>query len=298
MEKRMSSDNGVGVVGLGIMGGAIARNLVAAGFPVIGTDIDAERRRELQAAGVAIKDNAAGVAAAVPTVLTSLPTESALATVVREIAAAGLPRRVIVEMSTFTLDDKLATERVLREAGHIMLDCPLSGTGAQAKVKDLVVYASGNTAAIASLRPVFAGFAREAHDLGAFGNGSRMKYVANLLVAIHNVAAAEGMVLARKAGLDPQQVLEVIGSSAGSSRMWQVRGPMMVAGRYDEPTMRVGMWHKDLKIIGQFAAGLGCPTPLMSATLPIYAAALDSGYGDSDTASVCAVLETMAGVKR
>lgn len=294
----MSPDNSVGVIGLGIMGGAMARNLTAAGFRVIGTDIDPARRRELGAAGVTIKDDAAAVAAAAATLLTSLPTETALARVVQEIAAAKLPRRVVAELSTFALDDKLAAERVLRDAGHVMLDCPLSGTGAQAKVKDLVVYASGDTAAIASLRPVFAGFARETHDLGAFGNGSRMKYVANLLVAIHNVAAAEGMVLARKAGLDPQQVLDVIGSGAGGSRMWQVRGPMMVAGRYDEATMRVGMWHKDLKIIGQFAAGLGCPTPLMSATLPIYAAALGSGYGESDTASVCAVLETMAGIRR
>lgn len=294
----MRAETTVGIIGLGIMGGAIARNLLAAGFDVIGTDIDAGRRRELGAAGVAIKENAGTVAASAPTVLTSLPSEKALAAVVQEIVAATAPRRIVVEMSTFALEDKLSAERRLREAGHVLLDCPLSGTGAQAKLKDLVVYASGDSAAIASLRPVFAGFAREAHDLGAFGNGSRMKYVANLLVAIHNVATAEGLVLARKAGLDPQQVLAVIGSSAGTSRMWQVRGPMMVEGRYDEATMRVGMWHKDLKIIGEFAADLGCPTPLMSATLPIYAAALGSGYGDSDTASVCAVLEGMAGIRR
>ena len=80
----------------------------------------------------------------------------------------------------------------------------MSGTGAQAAVKDLVVYASGDAAAIARLEPAFLGFARKVYDLGAFGNGSKMKFVANHLVAIHNVAAAEAMVLAMKAGLDPQ----------------------------------------------------------------------------------------------
>ncbi len=115
--------------------------------------------------------------------------------------------RVVVEASTFKIDDKLKAERALRNAGHVMLDCPVSGTGSQAKVKDLVIYASGDSKAIRKLRPLFAGFSRAVHDLGPFGNGSRMKYVANLLVAINNVAAAEAMVLGLKSGLDAQTIL-------------------------------------------------------------------------------------------
>ena len=98
-----------------------------------------------------------------------------------------------------------------------LLDCPLSGTGAQAVTRDLAVYASGEEAAFGRCREIFAGFARATHYLGAFGNGSRMKFVANLLVAVHNVAAAEAIVLGTKAGLDPQRILEVIGSGAGNS---------------------------------------------------------------------------------
>src|SRR5437016_845489 len=84
----------------------------------------------------------------------------------------------------------------------------------------VVVYASGDPAAIERLQPAFLAFARKVHDLGAYGNGSKMKFVANHLVAIHNVAAAEAMVLGRKAGLDPQRVVEVIASGAGTSRMF------------------------------------------------------------------------------
>src|SRR6202011_778739 len=98
-----------------------------------------------------------------------------------------------------------------------------SGTGSQAKAKDLAIYASGDRKSIRKLRPLFAAFARAAHDLGAFGNGSRMKYVANLLVAINNVASAEAMVLGLKAGLDPQVVLDMVRVGAGTSRVFELR---------------------------------------------------------------------------
>ena len=174
----------------------------------------------------------------------------------------------------------------------------MSGTGSQAKVKDLVIYASGDRRTIAKLRPLFAAFSRQLHDLGEYGNGSRMKYVANLLVAIHNVASAEAMVLGMKAGLDPKRVFELATAGAGTSRVLELRGPMMVKDRYDDPTMKVSTWQKDMAVIGQYAASLGSPTPLLSATLPVYAAAMATGHAGDDTASVCAVLEAMAGLRR
>jgi L-threonate 2-dehydrogenase len=290
----------VGVIGLGIMGGAIARNLAAAGWPVVGYDIDPQRCSQATAVGVALGASAADVAVRAPTLLTSLPTPAALSAVVQEIAAAGSPPRLVVEMSTFTLGDKMAAERVLSAAGHELLDCPLSGTGAQAKVRDLVVYASGSSDAIARLKPLFADFARQAHDLGAFGNGTKMKFVANLLVAIHNVASAEAFVLGMKAGLDPRQILDLISAGAGSSRIFELRGPMMAENRYDgdNVTMKVSVWQKDMAVIGDFARGLNCPTPLFSATVPIYAAAMSTGHAAHDTASVCAVIEAMAGISQ
>jgi len=180
----------------------------------------------------------------------------------------------------------------------VLLDCPISGTGAQAKTKDLVVYASGDTSSIAALKPLFADFAREAHDLGAFGNGTRMKFVANLLVAIHNVAAAEAFVLGIRAGLEPSMIYELVKSGAGNSRVFELRGPMMAAGRYDDATMKISVWQKDMAIIGAFAAQLQCPTPLFDATVPVYDAALAQGLGAQDTAAVCAVLGRMAGIER
>ena len=288
----------VGVIGLGIMGGSFAKNLVAAGWRVIGYDISAAKRREAQRAGVEIANNAAAVEAAAPIILTSLPKPKALLDTVKEIAAAKLTGKLVAEMSTFTISDKEKAERVLRKAGHTLIDCPVSGTGSQAKTRDLVFYASGDAKAIARLRPVLMGFGRHAFDVGQFGNGSRMKYVANLLVAINNVASAEAMVLGMKAGLDPQMIVDLITAGAGNSRVFELRAPMMAKGRYDDVTMKISVWDKDMHVIGDYARKIRVPTPIFNATKGIYVKAMKSGFGNSDTAAVCAVLEKMAKVKR
>jgi len=296
--KAGKKNGAVGVVGLGIMGGAYAKNLVAGGWRVIGFDTNPARRREAARVGVRIVNDAKAVAREVPIIITSLPSPSALDMTVDGIIASGAPRRILIEAGTFALEDKTRAAERLAAAGHVALDCPVSGTGAQARVRDLVVYASGDPRTVAKLRPLFAAFSRAVYDLGAYGNGSRMKYVANLLVAIHNVASAEAMVLGMKAGLDPKTIHALVAAGAGTSRVFELRAPMMVENRYVDATMKVSTWQKDMAVIGEYAAQAGCPTPLFSATLPIYAAAMSNGHGPHDTASVCAVLEDMAGVTR
>jgi len=288
----------VGVIGLGIMGGAFAKNLVKAGWHVVGYDTNAARRREAKRAGVEIAQNAVELAAAVPTILTSLPKPEALADTVRKIAGAKLKRKLLVEMSTFKISDKEKAAAVLRKAGHQTIDCPVSGTGAQAKNRDLVFYASGDSKLIAKIRPLLSAFGRGVFNVGPFGNGSRMKYVANLLVAINNVASAEAMVLGMKAGLDPRMIVDLITAGAGNSRVFELRAPMMAKGRYDDVTMKISVWDKDMQVIGDYARRIRVPTPIFNATKGIYIKAMKSGLGGRDTAAVCAVLEKMAKVKR
>ena len=288
----------VGIVGLGIMGGAFARNLSAAGWHVVGFDTNAARRREAKRAGVTIAKDAADVAAQAPVILTSLPHPRALMLTARKIAAAKLPRKVIVEMSTFAIADKEKAARVLGRAGHVMLDTPVSGTGSQAAARDLVFYASGDKRAIKKLRPMFEAFGRHVYDVGAFGNGSKMKYVANLLVAINNVASAEAMVLGMKAGLPAKAIFDLIKAGAGNSRVFELRAPMMVKGNYRDVTMKIDVWDKDMQVIGGYARKIKAPTPMFNASKPIYLKAQRSGLGAQDTAAVCAVLEKMARLKR
>src|SRR3982075_1179497 len=284
-------DKTVGIVGLGIMGGAIARNLVDRGWRVIGHDTDAARRAELAQVNVTIAGDAGQVARESPIIMTSLPTPAAVEDVAQAIADSGQPPRIVVELSTLKIADKLRFEDILKSAGHIALDCPLSGTGAQARTRDLVVYASGDSDAISRCAGLFSDFAKQSADLGTYGNGSRMKFVANHLVAIHNVATAEAMILAERAGLDPKMVVEMVGPGAGGSRMFQMRAPMMVEGVYEPATMKVSTWKKDMAIIAEFADDIGCATPLFSMTRPVYTEAMAMGLGDKDTAAVFEVLK-------
>lgn len=288
----------VGVVGLGIMGGAFARLLRKAGWRVVGYDISAARRLAAKDRGVRIVRNATEVAKQAPVVLTSLPSPKALASVVQEIVTAKLPPVTFVELSTFALADKQKAERRLRKAKHTMLDVPVSGTGAQAARGDAVFYASGDSKAIKRLKPLFADCGRAVFDVGAFGNGSKIKYIANLLVAIHNVASAEAMVLGMKAGLPPQTILDLVSAGAGQSRIFDLRAPMMVSNHYDAVTATIDMFDKDIKLIGDFVKANRVRTPLFDAALPVYDKALKAGLGAKDAAAVCAVLEKMSRLKR
>jgi L-threonate 2-dehydrogenase len=261
----------VGVVGLGNMGGAFAKHLAAAGWRVLGYDIDGRRKRAATRAGVEISPNLSTLAKTVPVIILSLPHPDALATTVVGIIKDKLPEKTIVETSTFKIEDKRRAELALRKAGHVTLDCPVSGTGAQAAVKDIVIYASGDKKTIARLEPMFAAFSRAAYRVGEFGNGSRMKYIANLLVTIHNVASAEAMVLGIKAGLDPQMIYELISAGVGTSRVFEVRGPMMVKGKYENASMSIKLYQKDISVIEDFAARLGVPrrcSPRASPSIP------------------------------
>ena len=277
------------------MGSAMAGNLLKDGFRVHGYDIAAPARSKLKRAGGHPEKTAVEVAAVADVMITSLPSAEALHLVAEQLVGKG---NVVMETSTLPIDDKERARQTLAKKGITLLDCPLSGTGAQARAKDLVIFVSGDKGAYRKTEPFLAGFTRAHYYLGAFGNGSRMKFVANLLVAIHNVSTAEAFVLGMKAGLDAKTIYEVMANSAGASRMFQVRGPQMVANRYDDATISVALFQKDMKIIGEFATKLGVSTPLFNASAAIYNAAMGQGLGKQDTASVCAVLERLGGVRR
>lgn len=291
----------VGQVGLGIMGGAYAKHLRAAGLEVIGYDLDGARRAELKSLGGKAARSPAEVASRCPIVITSLPSVPAVD--VAFFAKDGVldgapPGTIVIETSTLPLEIKLGVRDVCAERGVIVLDCPISGTGAQAAAKDVSVYASGPKAAVKACARVFEGFARSMHYCGEYGNGSKLKFIANLLVTIHNLSTAEAIVLGQRSGLDLNLVYDVIRDGAGTSRMFEVRAPLMIENDYSQATMKVDVYQKDIDIISDYASGLHCPTPLFEASKAFYSGAYAQGYAKEDTASICAVLEKMAGITR
>jgi 3-hydroxyisobutyrate dehydrogenase-like beta-hydroxyacid dehydrogenase len=279
------------------MGSAMSSHLLDAGHEVLGYDIDPGRLTEHESRGGGVASSPAEVAAAADVLVTSLPSARALDDVLH--GSGGLterpsPHLTVLETSTLPPEVKEEARQFL--AGHRvwLLDCPMSGTGAQAQSKDLVAYLSGDDTAKARALPVLRGMTRECYDVGPFGNGSKMKIVANLLVTVHNLAAAEALLLAERAGLDLATVLEAVGDGAGTSRMFEVRGPMMASGDYAGPGIRTKVFEKDLGIIAAFAAALHSPTPLFTLASVFYQAALAEGRGDDDTSCVHAVLKQLA----
>lgn len=289
MTKPLQSIQSVAILGLGIMGSAVARHLIEGGFAVRGFDPDSLAAQRAADAGVAIASTADEAVQDVGCVMSSLPSEAALTSTV-DALTGRTPRvdedTILVELSTLSLESKTVALDRLSECGIEMLDCPVSGTGAQAQTKDIVLYASGDEAAFTACRPMFDAVARETFFLGDFGNGTRMKFIANLLVAVHNVASAEAIALARKSGLDPQQVYDVISSGAGTSKIFELRGPMMVEEIYAPATMKLDVWQKDMALIHAFAKQLEAATPLFEVTRPLYEAANTAGLGDQDTAAI------------
>jgi 3-hydroxyisobutyrate dehydrogenase-like beta-hydroxyacid dehydrogenase len=299
--KKQATGTSVGVIGLGIMGSSIAANLQASGFNVTGIEVNPVTRKKMSSRIAKVGAAPRMLIGKTALIVSSLPSVAALMAVSEELAneavAQGIAKGsvVLAETSTLPMEDKQAARKLLAKAGIKMIDTPLSGTGAQARTRDLTVYASGEAAAIRQMMDVFKGFSRAQFSVGEFGNGMKMKLVANLLVAIHNVSTAEAVLFGKRMGLAPKDIVEVVADGAGGSRMFQVRGPMMVSRGWDDATMKIEVWQKDMSIIDNALRALCLPSPLFAACIPIYHAAMAQGHALHDTAAVYAVLEKFAG---
>jgi putative dehydrogenase len=289
----------VGFAGLGVMGSAMSSHLLAAGWTVVGYDIDPARLAAHSALGGTCAASPVALAALAPVIVTSLPSGQALLDVTLGpdgLAAGAAPGLVVIETSTLPLDAKEQARLALAQRDAQLLDCTVSGTGAQARSRDLVAYLSGEAAAKERAAQVLRVMTRRHYDVGAFGNGSKIKMIANMLVTVHNVAAAEALVLAEGAGLDLDAVLAAVADGAGSSRMFEVRGPAMAAGSYTGPGIRTSLFAKDIDLITGLARDCRVPVPLFALATVYYQAALAQGRGDDDTACVHAILRQLAGL--
>ncbi len=288
----------IGIIGLGVMGTAVAGHLLEAGYTVRGFDTNPNQVDSLARLGGVPEPSSAAVAAQSEIVLLWLPSVDALETATTAIAQGAHDGLLVIEMGTLPLVAKTAARDRLAAMGVELLDAPVSGTGHQAADATLVIFASGSAAGFEKAKPVFEVIGKASYHFPEFGHGSVMKYIANLLVTVHNLAAAEAHVLGIAAGLDPALVQQVMSDGVGASRMLDIRGPMMVADRYEPPAGRLDIILKDAGIIKDYAESRGAPTPLLDAALPVYGEASRQGLGGLDAAAVCRYLEELGNVNR
>jgi 3-hydroxyisobutyrate dehydrogenase-like beta-hydroxyacid dehydrogenase len=286
------------MIGLGVMGYAMSTHLLAAGYEVNGFDVAGDKVDAFASMGGIPHRSGAAVAQKSDLVIFSLPTVDALEVATADVAAGAHTALIAAEMGVFPIAAKRAAFDHLATVGVELMDVPVSGTGLQAADATLVVMASGSPEAYQATKAIFDTIGRATYYLGPFPNGSVMKFIANLLVAIHTLSTAEAHVMGLAAGMDPTVVQEVISDGVGSSRMFEIRGPMMAEDSYEPPSARLDIIKKDAGIIQSFARDVGSLTPLLDAALPIYEAASRQGLGDLDAAALCRFLERSAGISR
>jgi 3-hydroxyisobutyrate dehydrogenase-like beta-hydroxyacid dehydrogenase len=283
----------VGVVGLGLLGHAVASRLVAAGHRVMGHDVLPEKARALEALGGKTAPSAEAVAQAseiVCTVLPSLASVEAALLGPHGVLAGAPPRLTLVQMSTIS---PALTERLAREAaarGVEFLDCPVSGTSAMVAQGDGMLFVGGEPATLERCRPVLEAILPRVVHVGRPGQAMVVKLAANLLVGLHTVAAAEALELVRKAGLDTGEVLDVLTRSAGTSRMLELRGPLIVRQDYP-PQMKLDLFLKDLGLILEAGRDAAAALPLTALARSLYEAAAAAGLGGQDLAAVATALD-------
>jgi 3-hydroxyisobutyrate dehydrogenase-like beta-hydroxyacid dehydrogenase len=285
-----SADNAaklrVGCIGLGRLGWQLAANLIASGFPVSGY------RRHAREAFAEIGGNPAAsvaeLAANSDVIITCLPDEQALDEVVNGpsgLLGAARAGQIVLEVSTFAIAEKERQRDRLAAAGAAMLDCPLSGNPDFVRTRQAVAFVSGDPQATARVRPVIAGFTDRAVELGAFGNGSRMKYLANMLVAVHCMAAAEVFNAGARVGLTPEVIAEALNMGAAASRQLAIRAPV-VSGAKVGQRGGANTTHNEFPTIADFLQGLGAAAPLFDTAARHYEAGLAAGFGGLDTSMV------------
>jgi putative dehydrogenase len=285
----------IGIVGLGAMGSAMAIRLIEAQHKVFGHDLRPQVCAELEKNGGSPCKSVGEVAGNVDFFIFSLPSAAAYHDVAAQVAAAG--RRGLIAICTCTLHiaDKVKARDVLAKSGITLLDTPVSGTRSSILGNTLALYGSGDEAAFQKVEPIARQFAKTVDYMGEFGNASKLKYILNHLVCVHNAATAEAMTLAKKGGLDIAKVQRLVADTYASSGVWRGRGKMMVDRDYVSSRGTYGIARKDAQIISDFAVESIAPVPMFQAALQMHRAGLAQGYVQNDTASLFEVYLRMAG---
>jgi len=282
----------VGMVGIGQLGLPVAANLIEAGFKVVGFR-RSDRQGFIDLGGQAL-ESVAQVAKTADIILLCLPDEAASMQVLD--GPEGMlpelgPAKIVVEMGTYRKAFKLQQAARLAERGARVLEAEISGSPPMVKARKAALYVGGDAGLLEQCRSVLEAISPSVFHLGEYGSAVSMKLIANYLLAIHTLAAAEAMNMGTRAGFDPRLVAEVIQKGAGGSAMFGVRAPMMADRAFSPAPGPFTTLEKYLDLGRAMADELGCATPLFSAAEPYYQRALGSDLRNEDIAALIKLIE-------
>jgi 3-hydroxyisobutyrate dehydrogenase-like beta-hydroxyacid dehydrogenase len=289
----MSAMTALGVVGLGNIGGGIARNAVADGHAVTVTDLDPARAAAIE--GATAVGSVAEVAAASEITLTSLPNPTAVTAVAKEWVSAAAPGSILLELSTTLPDSNRAIAAELAASGHHFVEAPLTGGAIGAQNRGLVFMVGGDDEPVSRCLPVLEQLGRATFHVGPVGTGTTMKLANSLLAMACTWASFESLSLAAKAGIDLRTAVEVI-RTAGVTNFYIDRGVegINVRGKPAEFTLELAA--KDAGLINEIAAATGVPAEIAQAARSLLDDAVARGLGDHDWTDLVVAAEARAGV--
>src|SRR5262245_31598616 len=280
----------VGLIGLGLLGLALAERFLRSGLSVVGYDINPDRRELFAALGGRCAGSAAEVAGACDRVVLSLLTTAVVEAVLDEAAPALRAGQVVVDTTTGEPARTAAVGARLAGRGVGYLDATISGSGEQVRAVEAVVMVGGERALCEDCRDLFACFAKEWFYLGPWGSGARMKLVANLVLGLNRAALAEGLAFARAGGLDPTEALRVLRAGVAYSRAMDSKGPKMVAADF-RPQGRLSQHLKDVGLILAEAERVGAAVPLSQLHRQLLERLVAAGLGDADNSAIIRAFE-------
>lgn len=283
----------VGIVGLGLVGSAIASRLLAAGQSVVGYDLSAERRAEFTTLGGTIAASATDVASNCEVLLLSLPDETTVGAVVDALAATLRQSQLLIDTSTCSPESAAALGARLAARGVRFLDATIAGSSAQVATGEAIVMAGGEAEAFAAARPLFNHFARQSFFVGPGGSGARMKLVVNLVLGLHRAVLAEGLCFAEALGLDPAVALSILRSSPAHSAAMDAKGSKMLAGEFS-PQARLSQHLKDVRLILAAGERTGALLPLSELHRRLLEQAEAQGLGPLDNSAIVRVFRPQA----
>ena len=289
----------IGFLGMGAMGGPMARRLVQTGFSVTGYDVSEARAAAAAKDGVAIAKSPAAVAGVSDVVMSSLPNPPAVRQAYLGADGAVSALRagtILVDMSTIDPDTWRDVAAAAAARGAESLGAPVSGGPADAGSGRLVFLVGGDAGVIDRRRPVLEALGTEIHHMGPLGAGYVVKLVNNVMSMCNVAVAAEAMVLGVRAGMDPQRLFDVLSTSGGRSHHFLKRFPNVLAGNFT-PYFSIALSRKDLSLALKMAESLGVPMLATSTVRQIYEAAAAQGLDNVDMAGVTTLYEQWAGVK-
>ena len=278
----------IGSIGLGAMGGSYAKFLIEDNYTVYGVDPDTQNAEIFTSLGGILLNNISELVDKSNVIILSLPTVPIFKEVINEIEVNGKSNesKILIDMNTISLGDKIETKNKLEKLNISMVDAPVSGTGAQAKVKDIVVMSSGDKIIVDECDEIFRSFSKQNIYVGDFGNGIKFKILANLLVTVHNTVTAEALLLGQKVGLEEKMIYEVLNAGAATSVMLDKRMPLMINKNYEPATASMRIFLKDIDVITNYLKSNNLSSPTFEAAANLYNQSKENIPITHDTAAI------------